>query len=383
MAKRVAFIHEEPDTYRIPFFNRIKYKKLIELQVFYCNKSNPYRGGELELGKSKGFSEILPGMKIKIPFIKTENYFNPSILRKLSDGKFDYVIVGGYYHLTMLISIFWALVHNVPFIIISESNFLSRQSKIKSLVKSILLTPVIKRASAYLPLGKYAGDYLTYYGAKKDNMFYFPNTPDIDYFIKESDEYRNEKPKIKKDLGLDTKFVILFVGRLVKEKGLFTLIRAFKEVKEAFTDLFLLIVGDGELKDELKEFVSREEINDVHFTGVIQNKELPKYYGISDIFVLTSYYEPWGVVVNEAMASGLPIIISDKVGAKGDLLLEGGNGYSFQSNNFIELKECILSLLKTPDLINKMGQNSRKIIKKFVYSYCEKNLKMALSECMK
>ena len=131
----------------------------------------------------------------------------------------------------------------------------------------------------------------------------------------------------------------------------------------------------------MQSFIEKERIEDVHFTGLVPNEELPRYYGISDIFVLTSIYEPWGVVVNEAMASGLPIILSDKVGCRGELLREGENGFYFHSGNWKDLSLQIERFIGKPEMMLKMGLNSRMLIKKYDYYYCEKNLEKALSKC--
>ena len=378
--RNVIFILKQEEPYRTPLLRKISDRKDIELTVFYCEDfSSNIKVAYIY----KRIKKTTPVIKIKLPNLPEENYFNPSIWKILSNNNFDVVIVGGYYHLTMLLAIFWALIHHIPYIINSESHFLTKRNIFKSFMKKLFLSPIIKRTSAYLPTGKYAGEYLIYYGADREKIFYFPNTPDVEYFIKESDEYRKKKKEIKRELGIENGFILLYIGRLVKEKGLFTLLKAFKEIKKNYKDLALLLVGDGILKNSLIEYVENDRIEDVYFTGAIPNNKLPKYYAISDIFVLPSYYEPWGVVVNEAMASGLPIILSDKVGSGGDLLKEGENGFSYKSDDSKELTSCIEKFIKNPKMILEMGNQSRKIIKKFDYSYCEENFNKAINKCIK
>lgn len=376
--RKIIFILKQEEPYRTPLLKRISHWKDINLKVFYCD--NSYLKDESTVSN---MNNIISGIQIKFPLIEEKNWFNPYVFKILSDNKPDVVIVGGYYHLTMLFAIFWALIHNVPYIINTESHFLTKRNIFKLFTKKLLLSLIIKRASAYLPTGKYAGKYLIYYGADREKIFYFPNTPDVEYFIKESDEYRKKKKEIKRELGIENGFILLYIGRLVKEKGLFTLLKAFKEIKKNYKDLALLLVGDGILKDSLKRYLKNNKIEDVYFTGSVPNKEIPRYYAISDIFVLPSFYEPWGVVVNEAMASGLPIILSDKVGSGGDLLKEGENGFSYKSDDSKELTSCIEKFIKNPKMILEMGNQSRKIIKKFDYSYCEENFNKAINKCNK
>lgn len=376
--KKVAFILSLPTPYRTPLLERIYKWNDLDLRVFYCSAADPDRDWESILNETESFFEILPGRKLNIPFIGKNLKINTIIWKKLSEGNFDSIIVGGYFPPTMLFAILWSIIRNIPYIINSESHFLNRRSIIKSFIKKLFLTPIIKNASAYLPTGKFQGEYLIHYGAEPEKIFYFPNTPDVKFFIKESDKYRKKKGVIKKELGIDNEFVLLFVGRLIKVKGLFTLLQGFKEVRKTHNNASLLFVGDGVLKNLLKEFVAKEEIEDVHFAGSVPNEELPRYYGISDIFVLPSLYEPWGVVVNEAMASALPIVLSDKVGSRGELLREGENGFTYPSKEYMKLAGCILKILSEPDELKEMGQLSRRIIQNFDYSFCEENLKDAL-----
>jgi len=381
--KKVAYILSLPTPYRIPLLKRIEAWGDVDLKIFYCSSSGPGRDWDFNFKGTKEYSEILPGWNFNVPFIGKNIRFNPIIWKKLSEGGFDCVIVGGYYPPTMNFAIIWARVHRVPYLINSESQLLNRRNIWKSLIKKIILKPIIKKAAAYLPTGKYAGEYLIRYGADPEKIFYFPNTPDVEFFIEKSEKYRRDKIKIKKNLGIDKDFVILFVGRLVKVKGLFTLLQGFKEVRKTHNNASLLFVGDGVLKNLLKEFVAKEEIEDVHFAGSVPNEELPRYYGISDIFVLPSLYEPWGVVVNEAMASALPIVLSDKVGSRGELLREGENGFTYPSKEYMKLARCILKILSEPDELKEMGQISRGIIQDFDYSFCEENLKKALLKVFK
>jgi len=332
------------------------------------------------LGKSSQFSEILPGSRVKIPFFKRAMKYNPCIWRRLNKGNFDCVAVGGYYHITMLFAILWSLIHSIPYTIISESHLLNRRSRCKSLLKKLLLPFIIKHAAFLLPLGKFQAEYLIHYGAKVKDIYYFPNTSDVDFFIKESKRCRKKKNELKKELEIKTQYIVLYVGRLAEEKGLFTLLGAFKEIRNIYGKVTLSIVGEGELRDDLEDFTSEKGIDNVCFAGFIENKELPRYYGIADIFVLPSRDEPWGVVVTEAMASALPLILSDKVGCREDLLKEGRNGFCFESGKSRQLASYIERFLENPTGIEEMGNSSRGIIKGFDYSYCEKNLRNALGK---
>jgi glycosyltransferase involved in cell wall biosynthesis len=376
--KKIAYITSLPTPYRTPLLERISKWPDVELKTFYCSVSAPSRDWELNLGKTSEFSEILSGITINVPFSNIETKINPSIWRKLKDGRFDVLIISGYNNLTMIIATLWSLSHNIPYILNSESQFLNKRKFWKNILKSFLVKPIISKASAYLPTGKFAEEYFIHYGAEPAKIFYFPNSPDVDFFIRESDKWKKNKQELKNKMGIEKEFTILYIGRLIKIKGLFTLLKAFKTVKRNFNNVSLLLAGNGVLKKDLEEFALNNEIKDVCFPGFIQPEDLPKYYACSDIFILPSVKEAWGVVVNEAMASGLPVVLSDKVGARGNLLEEGENGFCFESGNHDVLARILNSMLLNPEGLTKMGKRSREIIKKHDYSYCEENLKNAL-----
>ena len=129
----------------------------------------------------------------------------------------------------------------------------------------------------------------------------------------------------------------------------------------------MLLVGDGPIRNELEEYSNNNFKRQATFTGYVKYPELPKYYGISDIFVHTSNNEPWGVSVQEAMASGLPVITSEFVGSSVDLIKEGQNGFIYKTNNIKELKVKLLHALT----INKLEvkRTNDNILEFWSYAY--------------
>lgn len=375
MSLKIAFIHEEPDAYRTPFYRKLKDNSELTVDIFYCRHGKPTRG---TTGKNIHAGKVLPYISFKLPFFPTRLELNPSLWNELNRNNYDLIVTGGYFPPTMLLGILWARVKNIPYILICENNLLNRPGPLRMMARNLFLPGIIKKAAALLPLGREQKRYLEKYGRKSSGMFFFPNVTDNDFFTTESAKYRKRKKKIKNDLGLSGKYTVLFVGRFSPEKGLFTLIRAHQKILEKKKDVNLLLVGSGALKEKLRKLVKSKRTKNVKFAGGIPNKKLPRYYGISDIFVLPSTFEPWGVVVNEAMASSLPVVLSDKVGSGGDLLKEGENGLSFTAGNVEELSEALLKLLEEPQLLENMGNKSRDIISDYNYEYCRINLLKAI-----
>jgi glycosyltransferase involved in cell wall biosynthesis len=157
----------------------------------------------------------------------------------------------------------------------------------------------------------------------------------------------------------------VYVGRLSREKNIDTLLAAYVSLKRRFPsaqEWGLLIIGAGPEEERLTKTISEKNIQDVHLLGGMSWKQVPEFFALADVLVLPSYSEPWGLVVNEAMACGMPVIVSERCGAAGDIVLEGDNGFTFDPNNEAGLIDKMSYYVLHPERIAVMGQRSREII---------------------
>lgn len=160
------------------------------------------------------------------------------------------------------------------------------------------------------------------------------------------------------------KYTFLYLGRIIPWKGLNILVKAFRLLGEHRNDVRLLVAGDGPFRTVCERLCQQLSIKNVEFIGSIPNESAYKIYKKSDIFVLPSYfcdndYEAWGLVVNEAMSIGLPIITTVAVGAAYDLVVDGYNGFVVQDNKVAYLYSAMEKILGMD--IREMGSNSRKL----------------------
>jgi glycosyltransferase involved in cell wall biosynthesis len=284
----------------------------------------------------------------------------------------------------MQIGIMWAWLTRTPYMMWSESHHMrvKKRGLLRRLIKKMLYRPIVSWASACLVTGSYARDYMVSYGATSKQTFIVANTPDVHWFMRESSKYRENKNEIKIQMDISQKSVILFVGGLYETKGIQYLIDVYSVLKTEQDDVCLLIVGDGPLRSNLESHCIQKNIRDVHFVGFQQTNELPRYYGIADVFVLPSVHETWGTVVNEAMACGLPVITTRTVGASGDLVKPGQNGFIVQERNVDELYRALKEIISQPDLALAMGEMSRKIIEPWDHEHSvEEFVKAAKLAC--
>lgn len=174
----------------------------------------------------------------------------------------------------------------------------------------------------------------------------------------------------KKELKMkryNPKCTFLYLSRIVPYKGLNLLIKAFSLLRKKRADVFLLIGGDGTFRQDCQELATSLEIHDVSFVGPVSPHAVVELYEQADIFVLPSYcrenqYEAWGLVINEAMSMGLPIITTTAVGAAYDLVIDGYNGFVVKDNHVVELYMAMKKIISL-DLV-QMGMNSRILFEK-------------------
>jgi glycosyltransferase involved in cell wall biosynthesis len=176
---------------------------------------------------------------------------------------------------------------------------------------------------------------------------------------------------LKKKIKNNKKIKFLFVAKLKKRKGPDLLLSAIKILKNNFninSKCNFLIVGDGHMEKQLKQFAKNHKLDNVKFSSFKNQKKLAKIYQSSDVFVMPSTREPWGLTVNEAMAAGNAIISSDNVGSSYDLVKEEKNGFKFKNNNVEDLAKKILKIYKNRKKLKKFKFNSIKIISKWNFN---------------
>lgn len=317
---KIAVVTPIPTPYRDPFWNELANRPDVDLSVFYCSGGKKDRPWEVDWHLNF-HAEVLPGKNLLAWRGQDAScYWNPLITRRLKENKYDALLIGGYNHLTMWAAIRFARRNHIPYFIMCESYDKKHEnSGYKKWLKQKLVNYVVGNARAGIPTGKLAAEYLVSYGAKKDDLIFLPNAPDVVSLAKRSNELTAIRSQLRNEYGLGDGVAALFVGRLIPKKRAGLLIRAFHKATQN-TDGDLVIVGGGPEEEELKSLTRSLQIEDrVHFQGFVQPSEVSKYYAMADLFILPSS-ETWGVVVSEALASSLPVIVTDQVGCHPDVI---------------------------------------------------------------
>jgi glycosyltransferase involved in cell wall biosynthesis len=281
------------------------------------------------------------------------------IIKAIKEFKPEIVNLTGYYDFASWIVLGYCKLNGIKTILSNESTANDHERKgLKEIVKAF----IIKQFDGYFNFGTASENYILSLGISKEQMLVKRNCVDNEVLKKiylKHYPYRSEK---QKTLNLAPKNFI-FVGRLIDYKNLFHLLEAFDLAqKKSNLNWGFIILGDGELKTDLQKYVSENNIQNTSFLSGVSWKQVPEYLALSDVLVLPSYSEPWGLVVNEAMACGLPVLVSNKCGCADDLVKNGKNGFTFSPDNIEQLTNLMLKFIKNEVDSEQMGKASEQII---------------------
>lgn len=340
--KKIGIIIGHPTQFEGPLFQFIAKQQTVDLEVIYYNKKrmNNVYDPELKMDLNWGI-DLLSGYKY---FVLPKKNIFLWIKDKLKTGSYDLFIINGYNRIVLFYSIILGKFYCKSISLRLDTVEFNKPSILKKIFKKTQYFIFNITFNHFFAIGSLTKNFLNGVGISDSKISIFSYVVDNDFFNKGSHLTLDEKSELKQKLNIPvTAKVIISVAKFSEREAPWDLLKVFSLIKDS--NLHLLLVGDGPSRDKLEEYAAKNFITAVTFAGYIKYPELPKYYGISDIFVHTSTNEPWGVSVQEAMASGLPVITSELVGSSVDLIKEGLNGFIYKSNNIQELKKKLLKAL--------------------------------------
>jgi len=355
MSRRLVLITEIIAPYRIPVFNALARRSELDLQViFLAETDEALRQWRVYTEEIRFSYQILPSWRWRTG--KDSLLINRglrSVLNKLSP---QVIICGGYSYAASWQALWWARRHRVEFVLWSESNRFDSRSQRPWVEwpKSYFL----KRCDRFVVPGKASFEYLRLLGCPAASILTAPNAVNNCLFATQAESAKLHADEFRQRMKLPTRF-ILFVGRLVPEKGVFDLLAAYAKLESNLrSEVGLVFAGDGVSRTELTMQASQITPGEVCFPGFAQREDLAGLYALAEFLVLPTHSDPWGLVVNEAMACGLPVIVSDVAGCTADLVENGWNGYIVPCRDPEKLAAAIDSLLRQPELRQQMTLHS-------------------------
>lgn len=365
---KIGILTNIPTPYRKAMWEEYSKIPNTEFNVFYCAQTESDR--KWKVPKASGVEEhFLNGITFG-----NSNHFNYEIIKLVK--KYDLWIIGGYSMISAQLLIILCKFFRVPYIIMFDGISPLKINKKENHLKFFWKKFLSKNCIAWFGNGTVGKLYGMKLGIPEKRIFNQYLTINVDYFrsfLKNKKEIREKK---RKELGIPLDaFIILYVGRLVKQKGVQDLIEAFKQIHIQEQNTYLMIVGHGDYEEKLKKQASK--IESVIFSGNVKYSKIHELYFTSDIFVLPTYNDHWGLVINEALACELPIITTFSCGASLDLLKN--NGYICSPGNIDCYCQAIQKLINNRVLQCYFSKCSSDIINKYKFKNSAKELKRFLA----
>ncbi len=355
MTRRLVIITEIISPYRIPLFNALAKRSEVDLHIIFLAETDPgLRQWQVYKDEIKFSYQVLRSIRKRVGQIHA--LINFGVGSALADAKPDVILCGGYNYIASWHALLWARIHNVPFFLWSESNLQDMRSG-HALVE-MLKSEFLSRCSGFVVPGKSAKDFLLGRGIKDRMIFTAVNAVDNTLFATASSAARGNANRIRNECGLPERY-FLFAGRLVREKGIFELLSAYATLDESLRrSIGLVFAGDGPFREKLERKAKAISPGMIRFAGFMQRDDLPKYYALADMMILPTYTDTWGLVVNEAMACGLPVIVSDAAGCAQDLVTENWNGHIVRPRDIRALALAMRNIADDSTLRSAMGSRS-------------------------
>jgi glycosyltransferase involved in cell wall biosynthesis len=372
--RRVLVLSEIIAPYRIPVFNALAKNEGVNLHVVFLAETHAglrqWRVYKDEIAFSH---EVLPSWRFLTG--KYDLLLNWGLRACLNKFAPQTIICGGYNYLASWEALWWKERHQVELVLWSESN--SQDSRRGKLWVERLKSNFVARCERFVVPGKTSGEYLESLGSEHKDIFIAPNAVDNAWFKTRSDEIRSRAAEFRESLGLPPRYV-LFSGRLVSQKGVFDLLEAYAKLEnDTRAQIGLVFAGDGVCRTELEQRAKRISPGLICFPGFAHREKLAGLYALAEALILPTHSDPWGLVVNEAMACGLPIIVSSVAGCSADLVKDGWNGYVVPPGDSDKLSAAIDSLVRQPELRERMSARSMEWIQNYSPQACASGLARA------
>jgi len=393
MKYKLGILATHPIQYFSPWYRALAARSEIDLQVYYAHHPTPQ--DQAAAGFQVPFEWDTPLLEgYPYQFLKniarrpgTDDFFGgdtPEIADIIVQERFDAFLVSGWHSHSFWQAIKACWKTRTPVLVRGDSQLATTRSWLKRAVKYPVYRGFIPRFDGYLIVGKRAREYFLHYGASEKKMFSVPHAVDNRFFAESSAEFRQDRKRWRREWGLPPESVVfLFAGKFVARKRPMDFLKAIRQASAGSPGLSGLMAGDGPLRSELESYAKAYHLP-VRFSGFLNQSSLPKAYAASDALVLPSDgQETWGLVVNEAMASGLPAIVSDEVGCGPDLVIPGHTGELFHGGDWPGLSAILSRLTTHPDQLAAMGEAARRQVNDYSISRAVEGTLEALRACCK
>jgi len=376
---RVAHLVSHPIQYYAPLYRELASRPEIDLTVYYYCAATVGEFYDPGFARSiRWDTPLLDGYRSRFCSSAERTSLNAGwrnrpnwdVVREIVREGFEVVWLHGYHHPTSLLAAVAARATGAHLFIREDQTLLDHRPWWKRIAKAVVLRALFHQATG-LYVGVQNWRHYAHYGMPTHRLFAAPHCVDNQMFRERAAALRGQRAVIRAGFGItDDAPVVLFCGKLIEKKQPLTLVEAYARVRQEHP-CWLLLVGDGAERAAIQGRVTLRQILGVRMAGFLNQSELPAAYTAADLLVLPSvWHETWGLVVNEAMNFGLPIVVSDKVGCAEDLVRPGWNGFVVPHREVAALAEAIETLVASAERRAEFGQRSLGLVDEYSLERC-------------
>ncbi len=368
---KLGLLVSHPIQYFVPVYRELAGNAAVDLTVLYRTRVGVDAYHDAGFGQTIQWDiPLLDGYAHQFLSRKTSlKGVEWSIVTTLLHKRFDVLLVHGYNSLTNLLAILLAKLSGTKVLMRGDTRLQAHHRK--SALKALFKRTVFKCCDGFVAIGSLNREYYVQHGVSPERVFFAPFCVDNKQFAVSSEQREQHRKTIRNELGLESdSFIVLFASKLIRLKRTDDLIRAFSGLADEFPKAYLAIAGSGEEEANLRTLADALGGQRIRFLGFRNQSQLPLIFAASDVFVLPGDTESWGLVINEVMAAGIPVVVSNEIGAAPDLVQGRDTGIVFPCGNIDELAQAIRRLLADRPLRDQMSANATSLISHWDVDEC-------------
>lgn len=349
---KVLFLTFIPSPYRLSFFEELG--KQCDLTVLFERGQSKYRKGNWKDFQFNGYKGII----LKGITAYLQDRFCPGCLKYVLNRSYDVIVLSNPLSPTGILAATIMRMCRIPYIVECDGAFPTGIKNWKTKLKGF----VMKHAKLCMSPGAKADEYFEETGVEKSRIMRYPFTSVSELEIVDAPLDSDSKNSLRKEIGMQEGFTVISVGQFIHRKGFDNLLK----VADICRDTNFVIIGDKPTQDYL-DYVAEKQLKNVCFKEFMPKTEVYKWLKASDLYLMSTRYDIWGLVVNEALACGLPIISTNQCLASLEMIEEGKNGYLTSVDDIALMAKYINDIKQTSRLFD-MGYNAIATAKKYTFS---------------
>jgi glycosyltransferase involved in cell wall biosynthesis len=387
---RIAVLNSHPIQYFAPLYAYLNASPDLDVTALYLSDFS-IRGGKdagfaqevkWDLDLLAGYRSVFLGESARTR--EPQGFWSlvaPQVWNELRSGRYDVLWLHGHNYAANLIALAAAKTVGLPIMMRGETHLGLPCDGWKSILRRPLMGALYRACDRLLAIGSANAAFYRAMGVPDHKIFLVPYSVDNDRFVRSANLTNHQKAEVRRRYNVPAdRPSVLYAAKFTRRKRPDDLLEATRRLKlETDRPFTVVMAGSGELEQQLRTFCTEHALDNVVFTGFVNQLELPALYAASDVFVLPAENEAWGLAVNEAMCASLPVVVSREIGCVADLVRDGVNGYTPEAGDVAGLADALQRLIEDDDLRRRQGRESLARVQQWGYQQCLESLRSALA----